>query len=709
MGKFSYPKAQRNESVLDDYHGMKVVDPYRWLEDPDSEETRAFVDAQNEISKPFIESCPVRDKLLKRITEVWDYPKYGCPMHRGDHYYYFHNTGLQNQSVMYVQDAIDGEPRVFFDPNKLSVDGTVSLQGHAFSENGAYWAYGLSDSGSDWVTIKFQKAPSGEEMSDVLRHVKFSSMAWTHDHKGLFYNRYPEQEGKADGTETTTNLHQKVYYHRLGTNQSEDVLVAEAPDHPKWMIGAEVTDCGQYLLLTPREGCDPVNRLYYVDLQNLKDGINGLLPYVKVVDNFEAEYEYVANEGTVFTFKTNKNAPRYKLINIDFTRPEPENWSTLIDEDESAVLEWVSCVNQTKLVVCYLRDVKSELFVHDLATGQREAQLPLDVGSIVGFSGKRKDKEIFYHFMSFLTPGTIYHLDMQQGTYEPKVFREIRVTGFDASKFETEQKFFTSTDGKQIPMFLVHKKGLVLDGSHPVILYGYGGFSISITPSFSPSRTVFLQHLGGVYVVANIRGGNEYGETWHKDGSLDKKQNCFNDFQSAAEFLIANKYTTAKKITINGGSNGGLLVGACLNQRPDLFGAGVLQVGVLDMLRFHKFTIGHAWITDYGSSDDPQQFQWLIKYSPLHTIPKEPKGGQYPAILLLTGDHDDRVVPLHSLKFIAQLQHVLGEAESQTNPLLIRVDTKSGHGAGKPTSKVIEEIVDFYSFVYQTIGLTWTD
>ncbi|KAK7488960.1 hypothetical protein BaRGS_00019764 [Batillaria attramentaria] len=709
MGKFTYPEARRDESVVEDYHGTKINDPYRWLEDPDAEETKAFVDAQNEVSKPFIEACPVREKLLKRITEVWDYAKYGCPFKRGDNYYYFHNTGLQNQSVMYIQDSLDAEPRVFFDPNKLTTDGTISLRGHAFSENGAYWAYGLSESGSDWITMKFKKAPSSEDMPDTLKKVKFSSMAWTHDHKGIFYNRYPDQEGKSDGTETTSNLHQKLYYHRLGTDQDQDILVGETPDHPKWMMGAEVTDCGRYLILTPREGCDPVNRLYYVDLEGLKDGINGILPYTKVVDNFDAEYEYITNNGTVFTFKTNKDAPRYKVINIDLAKPEPENWQTLIDEDKSAVLEWVGCVNDTKLVVCYLHDVKSELFIYDLATGTRETQLPLDVGSIVGYSGRRKDKEIFYHFMSFLTPGTIYHLNMEKTPYEPKLFREITVKGFDASQFQIEQQFYKSKDGTKIPMFIVHKKDLKLDGSHPVILYGYGGFSISITPSFSPSRTVFLQHLGGVYAVANIRGGNEYGETWHKNGTLGNKQNGFDDFQAAAEHLIANKYTSPGKIAINGGSNGGLLVGASLNQRPDLFAAGVAQVGVLDMLRFHKFTIGHAWITDYGSSDDPKQFQWLVKYSPLHNIPKDPKGGQYPAILLLTGDHDDRVVPLHSLKFIAELQHSLGKKEGQTNPLLIRVDTKSGHGAGKPTAKVIEEITDLYSFLYQTIGLAWTD
>jgi len=707
MSAIKYPEVRRDETVVDNYHGQEIKDPYRWLEDPDGEETKAFVEAQNNISKPFIAACPVREQIEKRITEVWDYPKFGCPKKHGDHYFQFKNSGLQNQSVMYIQSGLDAEQKVFLDPNSLSEDGTVSLRGSAFTENGETMAYGLSQSGSDWITIKFKSSPSGADLPDVLERVKFSSMAWLHDHKGFFYNSYPLQDGKADGTETTSNLNQKLYFHRLGTEQKEDVLVAEIPEHPKWMIGAEVSDCGKFVILTPREGCDPVNRLYIVDLQALDGQISGILPYKKIVDNFKAEYEYITNEGSVFTFKTNLNSPNYKLINIDISNPDPENWTSLVAEKSRDVLEWATCVHGNKLVLSYLSDVKNELYVHDLASGDQKFQFPLNVGTVSGFSGKKKGTEIFYQFMSFLTPGIIYHCDMTTQEYQPKVFKEISVKGFDASLFETEQVFFQSKDDKKIPMFIVHKKGLKKDGNNPTLLYGYGGFSISITPSFSPSRIVFLQSLGGVYAVANIRGGGEYGETWHKDGSLGQKQNVFNDFQWAAQYLIKENYTNNKKLVINGGSNGGLLVGACLNQRPDLFAAGIAQVGVLDMLRFHKFTIGHAWITDYGSSDDPDQFKWLIKYSPLHTIPESPTH-QYPALLLLTGDHDDRVVPLHSLKFIAQLQKNFANLETQKNPLLIRVDTKSGHGAGKPTSKVIEEIADIYSFVYQTVGLEWS-
>ncbi|XP_052096936.1 prolyl endopeptidase-like [Mytilus californianus] len=707
--KFSYPKARRDDSVIDEYHGTKVPDPYKWLEDPDCEETKGFVDQQNDISRPLLDQCPVKEKLKNRITEMWDYPKYSCPYKRGDHYYYYFNTGLQNQSVLYVQDTLESEPRVFLDPNKLSEDGTISLRNTAFTENGEYFAYGLSKSGSDWVTIQFKKAPSGEDLPDILENVKFTSLAWTHDNKGLFYNQYLKQEGKSDGTETTSNVNQKLFYHRLGDDQSKDVLVAEFPDNPKWMMGAEVSDCGDYLVLAISEGCDPVNRLYYTNLKTLPDGIAGLLPFVKVVDNFDAEYEYITNEGTVFTFKTNLKSPRYKLINIDLADYEMEKWTTLVPEDEKSVLQWASCVNTNKLILCYLEDVKNRLYIHDLATGQRNATLPLDVGTVAGYSGKKKQHEIFYQFVSFLTPGVIYHCDISTNTYTPKVFREIKIKNFDLSQFETKQVFYPSKDGTKIPMFIVLKKGVKLDGNNPVMLYGYGGFNIAITPSFSVSRLVYLQHLGGVYAVANIRGGGEYGETWHKGGMLANKQNVFNDFQAAAEYLIKSNYTCAKRITINGGSNGGLLVAACANQRPDLFGCVINQVGVMDMLKFHMFTIGHAWTTDFGCADKPEEFNYLIKYSPLHNI-KVPEGAsQYPATLLLTGDHDDRVVPLHSLKYIAELQHVMSGCEKQTNPLVIRVDTKSGHGAGKPTAKVIEELTDVYCFIYQYIGLQWTD
>ncbi|XP_040920065.1 prolyl endopeptidase isoform X1 [Toxotes jaculatrix] len=705
---FQYPQAYRDEAVLDDYHGYKVPDPYSWLEDPDSEKTQAFVSAQNQLTLPFLERCEVRDLFKERMTELYDYPKYSCPFKRGSRYFHFYNTGLQNQSVMYVQESLDAEPTVFLDPNTFSDDGTVALRGYAFSEDGEYLAYGTSASGSDWVEIRFLRVEGAIPLEDRLERVKFSCMSWTHDGKGLFYNSYPDQEGKSDGTETSTNLHQKLYFHVLGTPQSEDVLCAEFPDHPKWMSGAEVSDDGRYVLLSIREGCDPVNRLWYCDLKTTPQGITGLLPWVKLIDNFDAEYEYVTNEGTLFTFKTNLDAPCYRLINIDFASPAQSNWKELIPQHDKDVIVFATCTYSSYLFVCFLHDVKNVLKMYRLSTGEELRTFPLDVGSVVGFTGRKRDSEIFYYFTSFLSPAIIYHCDLTKEPLQPHIFREVTVKGFNPSDYQTTQIFYPSKDGTQIPMFIVHKKGIKLDGSHPGFLYGYGGFNISITPSYSVSRLIFVRHLGGVLAVANIRGGGEYGETWHKAGMLGSKQNCFTDFQCAAEYLIKEGYTSPSKLTINGGSNGGLLVAACVNQRPELFGCAVAQVGVMDMLKFHKFTIGHAWTTDFGCSENKEQFEWLIKYSPLHNIRiPEGNGVQYPAVLLLTGDHDDRVVPLHSLKYIATLQHIVGRSSKQTNPLFILVDTKSGHGAGKPTSKVIQEVADTYAFIARCLSISW--
>ncbi|CAB1321079.1 unnamed protein product [Coregonus sp. 'balchen'] len=584
---------------VDDYHGVKICDPYAWLEDPDSEETKAFVEEQNKLTMPFLEQC----------------------------------AGLQNQDVLYVQDSLDGPATVFFDPNTLSEDGTVALKMGRLSEECEYFAYGLSSSGSDWVTLHFLKADDLMTLPDVLDRVKFSCLAWTHDARGVFYNCYPRQDGKADGTETTSNLNQKLYYHVIGTNQSEDILVAEFPDHPKWHSGVTVSDDGRYAVLNITEGCEPVNQLWYCDLEKLPNGITGLLTWVKLVDNFEAQYSYITNEGSS-----------------------------------------VACVNQLHLLVNYVHDVKDILQLYDLSTGCLVRDLPLDVGTVVGLSCKKKHSDFFYKFTSFTTPGVIYHCDLSQASPEPTVFRQVEVKGIQQEDYETNQVFYPSKDGTKIPMFLVHARGLKKDGSHPVFLYGYGGFQNSIQPYYNVPYLLFVRHLGGILAVANIRGGGEYGQTWHKGGTLGNKQNCFDDFQCAAEYLIQENYTTASRIAINGASNGGLLVAACVNQCPDLFGCAVAKVGVMDMLKFHKFTIGHAWTTDYGCADHPEQFKWLIKYSPLHNLPPAPHvGAAYPAMLLLTADHDDRVVPLHTLKYCATLQHGVGSSSGQRQPLMVRI------------------------------------
>ncbi|XP_005991058.1 prolyl endopeptidase isoform X1 [Latimeria chalumnae] len=705
---FNYPEVHRNETKVDEYHGTKIPDPYAWLEDPDSEETKAFVEAQNKVTMPFLEEAVVQAKFKERMTELYDYPKYSCPYKRGKRYFFYYNTGLQNQHVLYMQDSLDSTAQVFFDPNKLSDDGTIALKMARLSEDCEYFAYGLSEKGSDWVTIKFMTVDDQKDLPDILHKVKFSCLAWTHDGKGIFYNRYPEQDGKIDGTETTSNLHQKLYYHVIGTDQSKDILVAEFPDNPKWNSAAVVSDDGQYVLLHITEGCKPVNRLWYCDLHQLPNGIIGLLPWVKLIDNFDAKYSYITNEGAVFTFKTNLDAPRYRVINIDFKNPDPSQWRPLIPQHDKDVLDFATCVNQKFLVVDYLHDVKDVLQLYDLS-GQFLKDLPLDVGTIMGFSGRKKDTEIFYQFSSFLTPGIIYHCDLTSENLEPKVFRQIEVKGFNTSDYQTSQVFYSSKDGTKVPMFIVHKKGVKLDGSHPALLHGYGGFNNSLQPYYGVPYLIFVRHLGGILAIANIRGGGEYGETWYKAGILDKKQTGFSDFQCAAEYLINNGYTSARKLTIHGASNGGLLVGACVNQCPELFGCAIAEVGVMDMLKFHKFTIGHAWTTDYGCSDNSEQFEWLIKYSPLHNIQVPPEGTQYPAMLLLTADHDDRVVPLHSLKYIATLQHLVGKSQSQKNPLLIRIDTKSGHGAGKPTAKIIDEESDIFAFIAETLKLQWLD
>ncbi|EGD73351.1 prolyl endopeptidase [Salpingoeca rosetta] len=701
MSGIKYPQAERGD-VVEDFHGTKVADPYKWLEDPDAEKTQEFVKAQNDISSPFIDT-PFRKVFLDRLKEVFDFPKHGCPFRRGTKYYYFFNTGLQNQAILYQKDSLDGEPRVFLDPNELSEDGTTAITGIRFSKNDQYMAYNLSKAGSDWSSIKVRDTETGKDLDDELEWVKFSSVAWTHDNEGFFYNRYnkPNKENVDAGTETDTNVDQKLYYHRLHTPQSEDVLCYETPDHPKWMIHASVTEDGKYFLLYISEGCKPANRVYVAEAAP----ITGMLQPRKLIDNFDADYSYIANDGSIFTFKTNLNAPRSRIVRIDISKDEV-SFDELVPETKD-VLETVRWIDNDKMLLNYVRDVKDVLQLHALSDGSLLRPIELDVGSLSGIACHYDDSELFYQFTSFLTPGIIYRADVSKPDQQPSVFYETKVEGFNAHEFVTEQVFYDSKDGTKIPMFIVHRKGIQLDGSNPTLLYGYGGFSISLTPFFSVSRTIFCGNMGGVFALANIRGGNEYGEDWHKAGTLENKQNCFDDFQAAAEYLIANKYTCAKKLAIQGGSNGGLLVAACANQRPELYGAVIAQVGVMDMLHFHKFTIGHAWTTDFGCADDPEQFKWLIKYSPIHNVKHRPDA-QYPAMLLLTADHDDRVVPLHTLKLIATLQHELGDKENQTNPLLARIEVKAGHGAGKPTQKRLEEMADVFAFMAKTLDIQWT-
>ncbi|XP_065334976.1 prolyl endopeptidase-like [Cloeon dipterum] len=704
---FNYPVARRDESVVDDFHGTKVTDPYRWLEDPDSPECKEFVEKQNAITLPYLKNFNYREEIKSRLTQLINFPRYSCPSRHGDRYYFYKNSGLQNQYVLYVQDDLNGEASVFFDPNELSEDGRVALTRTNFSEDGKTMSYSLSKSGSDWTTIHFRDIEKGCDYPEVLEKVKSSLLTWSHDNKGIFYAMYPEQQGKADGSETDSTLNQKLYYHRLNTPQSEDVLVAEFPDEPHFRIGAYVSHCGNYLIAMSAKECKD-KMVFFAEIGSLPDGPQGLLPLTQIVHKLDSDYEYVTNVGSKCIFKTNKDAPNYRLVTIDLENPSMDQWRTLVAEHPKDVLDLAVLSNKDKLVVHYIHDVTSLLQIRDLATGNLITQLPLDLGMVSNVSANRKYPELFFRFFSFLTPGLIYTCDLSKPIIEPVPYRKVELKDFDASFYMTEQVFFSSKDGTKVPMFIVRKKDLKKDGSSPCLMYGYGGFNASLQPDFSVMRLVFMQHFDGVFVYANIRGGGEYGESWHNAGRLLNKQNGLDDFQAAAEYLISEGYTSSPRLTILGDSNGGLLVAACMNQRPELFGAVISNVGVLDLLRFHKCTIGHTWVSDYGSPDDPDHFPNLLAISPLHNVkvpPKEDVPRQYPATLLLTGDHDDRVLPLHSLKFIAQLQHTLRNHPAQTNPLLIKVETKAGHGGGKPIAKRFAEYTDILSFIGRSLNI----
>ena len=678
----TYPVARKGDQT-DDYHGVKVADPYRWLEDLDSPETRAWVEAENKLTFGFLESIPQRTAIKDRLTKLWNYEKYGIPFREGKRYFYTRNSGLQNQAVLYTVTALDAQPRMVLDPNTLSPDGTVAVSGLQVSPDGKLLAYSLSASGSDWQEWKVRDVETSKDLSDHLTWVKFSGVSWTRDGKGFFYSRYDEP--KADALKAT-NYFQKVYYHKLGTPQSEDVLVYEQPDQKDWLFGGTVTEDGNYLIITIYQGTDVKSRVYYKDLKAKE------APVVKLLDEFDAAYNFVGNEGTRFWFQTDLKAPRGKVIEVDVSKPERGNWKVVVPEGKET-LQATTFVNE-KFVLNYLKDAYTQVKIYDTAGKlANEVAFPR-IGSAEGFGGKATDKETFYSFTGFTTPTTIYRYDMTTG--KSTVFRQPTVD-FNPADFETKQVFYTSKDGTKVPMFITHKKDLKLDGNNPTYLYAYGGFNISLSPAFSVGSLVWME-MGGVYAQPNLRGGGEYGEEWHQQGMKLKKQNVFDDFIAAAQWLIDNKYTSAPKLAIGGGSNGGLLVGAALTQRPDLFGAALPAVGVMDMLRFQKFTIGWAWVSDYGSSDNPDEFKALYAYSPLHNIKP---GASYPPTLVTTADHDDRVWPGHSFKFAAALQ----AAQSGLAPILIRIETKAGHGAGKPTTKIIEELADRWAFLVKTLDM----
>ena len=692
MSKFIYPDARKGAQV-DDYHGTKVADPYRWLEDPDSPESRAWIEAENKITFDFLGKIPEREKIRARLTELWNYERFGIPFREGGHYFITRNDGLQNQSVLYTLDSLNSDLKLLLDPNKLSSDGTVALKGSAISEDGKLMAYGLSTAGSDWEEWKVRDVATAKDLDDDLKWIKFSGASFTKDGKGFFYSRYDEPTNAATNLRSV-NYFQKLYYHVVGTPQSQDILVYHRPDQKEWGFGGEVSEDGKYLIISISQGTDVRNRLFYKSLKHDNGTLAGIKEnkVVELIPDLEANYNFIANDGPNFYMLTDLNAPKSKVIAIDTTKPGKENWKTIIHETQDT-LRGVSLLRE-RWFAHYMKDAQSVIRVFK-KDGARDHDVKLPgIGSVGGFGGKRNDKETFYAFTSFIRPTTIYRYDVETG--ESTIFKQPKVK-FNSDDYETKQIFYKSKDGTRVPMFISHKKGLKLDGNNPTLLYAYGGFNISLTPSFSPAILTWME-MGGVYAQPNLRGGGEYGEEWHQAGMKSHKQNVFDDFIAAAEWLIANKYTRTPKLAISGGSNGGLLIGACMTQRPDLYGACLPAVGVMDMLRFHKFTIGWAWVSDYGSADNAEDFKWLYKYSPLHNIKP---GIKYPATLITTADHDDRVVPAHSFKFAATLQ----AAQAGPKPVLIRIETKAGHGAGKPTAKIIEEAADRYAFLVKTLDM----
>ncbi len=681
-----YPETKR-ATLVENLHGTDVADPYRWLEDDvrKNPEVRSWVDAQSNLTAAYLKAIPKRSAIQKKLTDLWNYEKIGVPTKHGKRYFFFKNDGLQNQSVFYSQETLDGPATVLMDPNTWSKDGTVALGSVSFSDDGKLVAYAVSEAGSDWTTWRVKEVATGKNLEDELKWVKFSGLAWTKDGKGFFYSRFDEP-GK-DAQFQSLNLNQKLMFHKLGTKQAEDGIVYQRPDQPTWSFYGSITDDGRWLVFSSRTGTDARNRLYVKDLAKPFDSAP-----VEVVDNFDNEYTLVEGIGSVLFFKTDLKAPNGRLIAIDMNKPAKDNWKEIIPEAKEA-LRGVGLVGG-HLVASYLKDAKTQVKLFD-PTGKfvREVAFP-GIGTGSGFDGKPAETETFYSFSGYATPATIYRYDVKTG--ESKLLRQAKVK-FDPSLYETKQIFYPSKDGTKIPMFITAKKGIKLDGSNPTLLYGYGGFNIPMTPAFSIPIATWID-MGGVYAVANIRGGGEYGKAWHKAGTKERKQNVFDDFIAAAEYLIAEKYTATPKLAIRGGSNGGLLVGACMAQRPELFGACLPHVGVMDMLRFHKFTAGRYWVDDYGSPDKAEDFAPLFKYSPYHNLKP---GTKYPPTMVITADTDDRVVPGHSFKFAAQLQYCnQGDA-----PVLARIETRAGHGAGKPTAKLIEEVADEYAFLWKVLKM----
>lgn len=679
--KLPYPPA-RKEDIVEEYHGVAVADPYRWLEDPEAPETRAWVQAQNELTRRFIDELPIRARLEERLTALWNYPKYSVPRRKGERYFWQKNDGLQNQAVLYRQSDLEAAPEMVLDPNRLSEDGTVALFNQSYSKDGRLLAYSLSQSGSDWQTIYVRDVDAGADFDDEIKWCKFTNAAWKHDRSGFYYARYP---APGEMPEAPPSTHQRLYFHRLGAAQAEDELIYARPDAPNLGFDPLITEDGRYLILHVWESTDRRNRVYYRLVESDAD-------FIRLIDVMEAKYHFIDNDGPIFYFETDLAAENGRIIAIDVTQPDPEKWREIVPETKEAI-SFATMVND-QFVVARLHHAHHRLYLYN-QDGTEAGEVTLSApGAVVELSGRRQDREMFINFQSFLYPPTIFRYDFETAVLETIHQPDI---DFDTGQYETNQIFYTSKDGTRVPMFVTHKKGLTLDGQNPTLLYGYGGFNISLPPAFAVTKLAWLE-MGGVYAQANLRGGTEYGEAWHQAGMLENKQNVFDDFIAAAEWLIDNAYTKPEKLAVEGRSNGGLLVAACLLQRPDLYGAVHCAVPVIDMLRYHKFTAGRYWVAEYGNAEEnPDHFQFLMAYSPLHNVRE---GVAYPPLLITTADTDDRVVPMHAKKFAAALQ----AADAGANPLLLRVETRAGHGMGKPTRKLIEEASDVYAFLWSILN-----
>ncbi|GAC1501265.1 MAG: prolyl oligopeptidase family serine peptidase [Steroidobacteraceae bacterium] len=678
-----YPSAPRGSQV-DDYHGIQVADPYRWMEDLDSPATRAWVEAEAKLAGSYLAAIPGRDRIAHRLKDIWNFERWGAPQKHGPAWFYTHNDGLQNQSVLFVTVDPEKPARVMLDPNELAKDGTVAFKGAGYSEDGKWMAYGLSEAGSDWETWHVRDVASGKDLQDELRWAKFTGASWRKDGSGFYYAGFTATD--AGHSLKAQNQFHTLFFHKLGTAEAQDTKIYARSDQPDWYVHAQVTDDGRYLVVSANRGTDVKNTLLVADL-SADATVN------PVIAQPNANYSFIGNIGSTLFVQTDDDAARYRVVAINLSKPGREHWRTVVAESADTIDSATLVGHQ--IIAQYLHDAHS-VVRRFTPTGKTLGDVILPgLGTASGFAGRIEDAVTYYSYEDYTTPASIYRLNLQTG--RTVLWRAPVLSAFKPADYETKQVFCTSKDGTRVPMFVTARRGLPLDGSHPTILYGYGGFSHSLHPTFSPAAAAWLA-LGGVYAVANLRGGGEYGRAWHEAGMKTRKQNVFDDFVAAAEYLIAKHWTNPERLAIHGASNGGLLIGAVEQQRPDLFAAAVAQVGVMDMLRFREFTVGKAWEADYGSVDNEEEFKALRAYSPVHNVRSDVR---YPATLILTGDHDDRVFPAHSFKFAAAMQN----ADPNGKPILIRIDLRSGHGAGKPVAKKVEETAEVYAFVLNAMGL----